>query len=245
MVSPQERDEGIRMKAWGWENDTFQRDPRAMGMVKAEPLSEKVEQSWAIINIVGYVFRAPSPPLAQGAGTCGHHRIPQSVYAAMVWPSSGWDYTEFGAPQQGCRRTLIFWAGGRIITRVVRGKEVLMTELHGVLAFAVALYSLVSALWGLALGLRRRPTSPSYRGALVINEMLVIAQGLLGTLLLVSGRRPADPLHILYGFLSVITLPVAYAYVGSRRDERHDALIFGLGAVILFLLVLRGIVTSA
>jgi len=67
----------------------------------------------------------------------------------------------------------------------------------------------------------------------------------VGGLLYLGGARPARiEVHILYGVLLVIVLPATFAYLRGR-DERREALIYGLVGLFLAGVSLRAIVTAA
>lgn len=117
-------------------------------------------------------------------------------------------------------------------------------SLHQGFASVVLIYSLLVALWGFFLFLRGSNPSGGYLGALILAEGVALVQSTVGLILLLLGNRPADALHYLYGVVSVITLPAAYAY-SSRGHERQDSLIFALAALFLFGIAVRATTTGA
>lgn len=119
-----------------------------------------------------------------------------------------------------------------------------MQLIHARLAIAVAIYLAIAGLWGIALAWRHRPMSPALRGTLVIAEGVMIVQVLIGVLLYLTGARPGSDLHLLYGFLSIIVLPLA-AIFAQRRSENAYPLILGLAAVFLAGIAIRAMSTGA
>lgn len=115
--------------------------------------------------------------------------------------------------------------------------------IHRGFASAVIIYSIFMAIWGLILYFRGAGPSGGYLGALIINEGLVIAQGLVGVLLVLQGHRPHQGLHFLYGIVALLTLPTAY-FLSSNDTERRASLIFGLAALFLVAIAIRGITTG-
>jgi hypothetical protein len=115
--------------------------------------------------------------------------------------------------------------------------------LHQGFATVVLVYSLFMALWGLFLYIRGSNPSPGYLGALILAEGVAVLQGLIGIILLVQGHRPNDGLHYLYGFVAVVTLPVAY-FMGSGATDRRDSGIFALASLLLVGVAIRGIMTG-
>jgi len=98
-------------------------------------------------------------------------------------------------------------------------------------------------IWSAALYLRKQVPSGSYRATLVLTEGLFIVQGLVGIAMFLGGSRPHDPLHWLYGPLLVIVLPIAASYL-SGRDNRREALVYGLASLFMFGLAIRAYMTG-
>jgi heme A synthase len=99
------------------------------------------------------------------------------------------------------------------------------------------------ALWSAFLYFRRQAPGGSFRATLVLTEGLFILQGLVGIAMFLQGARPHDPLHWLYGPLLVIVLPIAASYL-SGRDNRREALVYGLAALFMFGLTIRAFMTG-
>ena len=78
---------------------------------------------------------------------------------------------------------------------------------------------------------------------LVIAELLVIAQVLLGIYLWVVGVRPGRVIHLLYGALIPALIPGAYLYT-QGRNGRGEVLIYGTAAIFLVGLVMRATFTG-
>ena len=121
--------------------------------------------------------------------------------------------------------------------------------LHVILAVAAIAASLVviaSASWSAFAGRRsggRRDHRSAVDRAVLAVLGGVLAAGLIGAVLLITGSRPADPLHYLYGPAALIALPAAIG-VGARRATRgpprvrRDLWTAG-GGVVLLGIVLR------
>jgi hypothetical protein len=107
-----------------------------------------------------------------------------------------------------------------------------LTGIHGRVANAMLLFSVIAAIWGLVLFLRGRKIDGNYWGILATGELLFLAQALLGAILWLQGARPARAIHLLYGIVAVLTLPAVYAF-NRGRDDRRAALAYGL--ILLFL----------
>jgi hypothetical protein len=115
--------------------------------------------------------------------------------------------------------------------------------LHERLAISFLLFMLAVGLWGLFAFLRGGSLSGSIAGALVIGQILIMVQGLAGIALFVSGHRPADSLHILYGIAAALVLPFVWSYM-KDRNARQALLFYSLVALFAVGLAIRGIVTG-
>jgi hypothetical protein len=119
----------------------------------------------------------------------------------------------------------------------------LLVILHARFANAVIIYMLVMGVWGLINFARRQPVSPSYFGALVVGEILIVAQALAGIGLYGAGLRAAGLIHYLYGATTLISLPAAYVYVQGDTTHRATA-IYALVCLFVFGLGIRGVITA-
>lgn len=116
--------------------------------------------------------------------------------------------------------------------------------LHARLLFTILLFFGALTIWGFVNYLRGQPITGSYLGALAIGELLMIAEFLLGVILLIAGNQPYRPtIHILYGIVAVITLPGAFAYTRGR-DSRWENLIYAVVSLFLCGIALRAIETG-
>jgi hypothetical protein len=119
-----------------------------------------------------------------------------------------------------------------------------LLTIHARLLFTILLFFGALALWGLVNFLRGQAISGSYRGALAIGELLMIAQSLIGVALLFAGRQPfRTGIHILYGVVAIITLPGAFAYTRGR-DSRYEQLIYAIVCLFLCGIALRALETG-
>ncbi len=118
-----------------------------------------------------------------------------------------------------------------------------LAEVHGNLANSALFYFLFIAIWGLVRFARRQGVSSGYWGALVIAELLILAQGGLGAFLWYGGLRPERGVHILYGLVSGLTIPAVYAYT-KGREERAEMLMYGAATLLTVGLILRAVLTA-
>ena len=109
-------------------------------------------------------------------------------------------------------------------------------------AFSLVLYYVALGIWGVALGIRKSPLTPSYRGALAIGVALGAVQALIGLVLVLSGLRPLDNLHFLYGATVILTIPLVMSYIVDKKISRPLA--FGLASLFMAGLAIRAITTG-
>ncbi len=118
-----------------------------------------------------------------------------------------------------------------------------LTMIHERVATTMVLFSLIAAVWGLYLFIRGRSIDGNFWGILVVGELLILAQAVIGFILWFQGAQPGRGIHILYGIVAAMTLPAAYGF-SRGRDDRQMALIYSL--ILLFLVGIswRAIVTG-
>ena len=119
----------------------------------------------------------------------------------------------------------------------------MLTSLHSRIALSAIFFTFALGAWAAWNYFRGRDISPNFWGALIIGEILMIAQGLIGFVLLITGARPEDILHLLYGILVALTLPGVYIYTGGRTT-RHEAGIYAIVAFFTFGLLIRAVMTG-
>jgi hypothetical protein len=138
------------------------------------------------------------------------------------------------------------WNSAKIGTIVPLSMEWMagMPELHRVVGFAVVGGFFLLAVWGLISFLRKRPAGEWFWRLLAILQVALVAQLVVGIVLLVlGGRQPL--LHYLYGALfPVIVLAVAHILGRGMDDERDTLRVFAVAAFIVFGLTLRALATG-
>lgn len=117
-----------------------------------------------------------------------------------------------------------------------------IVEIHHRLSSSATLFMAALALWALFLRFRSKPLDSNWFGAAVIGELLLLGQFVIGIYLYLQGTGAALPrpfLHILYGIVSIITLPAAYGYFNSLEDEKVKALAMAAACFFLWGIILR------
>ena len=117
-----------------------------------------------------------------------------------------------------------------------------MEIFHLLLGRSVVFFTLICGVWGVLAHFRRLPADGRYYSTLVLAELLIVAQALLGLVLLLSGRMPRDPMHFLYGALAALILPVVYGY--ATRRGWSAPLVCGIATLFIFGLAIRAFTTT-
>lgn len=119
-----------------------------------------------------------------------------------------------------------------------------VVDFHGKVSQAISIYALVVGIWGLFNFLRRRPPDGNYNGALVIGVVLFVLEGIVGTVLVLSGLQPARGwIHMLYGITMVLTIPAIFAFTRGATGVR-ESMLYGLGMIFIWGLAERAVETA-
>jgi len=118
-----------------------------------------------------------------------------------------------------------------------------LSEFHGRIAITALIFCGFMAVWGLWRFFRKQGVSPNVWGAVIIAEIIVLGQGLLGTYLWFIGQRPDRGIHWLYGVALALAMPLVFSATKGRQD-RPEMLLYGVGFLVMFFLVLRAMVTG-
>lgn len=102
-----------------------------------------------------------------------------------------------------------------------------MLTVHHINAFLVIGVCLTAGVTGLIV--RRRGAGQTVTHLLALAQTLVVAQVLLGLLLLADRRRAADKLHYLYGTLTLLCVFAPWLYAPSDPRKR---LVWFAGAML-------------
>lgn len=120
-----------------------------------------------------------------------------------------------------------------------------LRELHGFLSTAVSLFTLGISLMALYRYLRKEGLESDFWGAVVIGEVLIIVQAIVGGIMFGGGVRAYDWMHYVYGALAVFIWPAAYTYTHNQEDGRRQAGIWlGVSLFMFLMLTTRARVTG-
>ncbi len=115
-----------------------------------------------------------------------------------------------------------------------------LRDAHVALAWVVVVSNAVAGLW--ALGAHWRPALRSrwlwwFTAAA---ELTIVAQVILGVVLVAGEDREAPQFHMFYGFVALASVGIIYSY--RQQIAAHIYLLYGLGGLFLMGLALRAIV---
>ena len=121
----------------------------------------------------------------------------------------------------------------------------LLRALHRELSRLLLGVALVMALAGSYIGLLRRgDVRPWYRRLTYVIVLLLAVEGLLGAALWFSGGRPAEDVHIIYGFGALLALPF-FAFVEITAQKRPAMGSYIWGFTLLLGILLRSLLTGS
>jgi hypothetical protein len=117
-----------------------------------------------------------------------------------------------------------------------------MPELHKWIGFAVVAMFAVLFLWGIGAKLFKRGPGDWFWRWLVLVQVIVGVQTIVGIVLFVTGHRADTLLHYAYGFFPIAVLVVAH--VLARGMEREPWIPFAWAGFFCFGLTLRALMTG-
>lgn len=119
--------------------------------------------------------------------------------------------------------------------------------LHGLISRALLLFTVVAGVYGLVEYYRKQMVSPSYWGVIVVGNLAAVAQGALGLILALSGKMPEQWVHILYGVVALMWIPIINVINNMTNNSEHnrrETLIVALISLFEAGIVLRAITTA-
>ena len=115
-----------------------------------------------------------------------------------------------------------------------------LLDVHAAAAWIVVVSNAVAGGWALAahwLPAVRHRTLWWFTAAA---ELTIVAQVVLGVLLVTSEDRPAPQFHMFYGFVALASVGIIYSY--RQQLAAHRYLLYGLGGLFLMGLAIRAMV---
>ena len=119
--------------------------------------------------------------------------------------------------------------------------------LHGLISRALVLFTAIAGVYGLVEYYRKQIVSPSYWGVIVVGNLAALAQGALGLILALGGKQPSQWVHILYGIVALLWIPIINYLNGQFNQHEHnrrETLIVALFSLFEAGIVIRAITTA-
>ena len=119
--------------------------------------------------------------------------------------------------------------------------------LHQGLTNTAVLYFLILGVWGIYRAVRGQSVEASYLGALLIAQVLLIINILIGGVLWLNGRSAGMArfdVHALYGAFVLVFLPFVYVVLLRGDDSNRAQWVWGFISLFMFLLLPRFFVTG-
>ncbi|HJQ47839.1 MAG TPA: hypothetical protein VJ870_16220 [Amycolatopsis sp.] len=106
-------------------------------------------------------------------------------------------------------------------------------------ALAVGLAALLVAVWAFVLAARNRDPGKPLLVGLAVVELLVIAQLVVGVVLLIGGGKPGNmATYLAYLIGSLVIIPVGALWALAERS-RSSTMVLGVAGVAVAVMVLR------
>ena len=119
--------------------------------------------------------------------------------------------------------------------------------IHQGLTNTALLYFLVLGVWGFFRAVRGHSVGSSYMGALVVAQVLLMVNVVLGAVLWANGRNVnmvRFDVHVLYGAFVLIFLPFVYLALLRGDDTNRAQWVLSFTALFMFGISLRAITTG-
>ena len=110
------------------------------------------------------------------------------------------------------------------------------------------LFTLAAGVYGLAEFSRKKPVSPDYWGVIVVGNLLALGQGALGAWMALNGARPARWVHVIYGVVAVLWVPIIQfgynQFLKQDHPKHQETLVCAIVSLFEFLIALRAFTTG-
>ncbi len=113
-----------------------------------------------------------------------------------------------------------------------------MTDFHASGALGLAVVDAFVLAAAIALGLGARAARRWLDRAILVALVLAGINAITGLVMLASGSRPSDLLHVVYAAAALIVLPVA-RWAGRRPEPGRRAMWVAAGSLVLAGILLR------
>lgn len=118
-----------------------------------------------------------------------------------------------------------------------------MDQIHRLVAY-VAVAAIAAGIgWSLILAVAGRAGGPAFERFQAATASILIFAAASGLILLATGARPADGLHLLYAIVAIALIPLARSFVGGA-SARAAGVLYVAAFVVLGAIVYRLVTTG-
>jgi hypothetical protein len=104
--------------------------------------------------------------------------------------------------------------------------------IHRLLAYAVVAISVAGIGWSVLLVLTGRAGGPAFERFQAAVVSLLVVGAVSGLVLLATGARPAERLHLLYATVAIALIPLARSFLGRANGRAAAALLLAAFVVL-------------
>lgn len=112
-----------------------------------------------------------------------------------------------------------------------------LLDVHAWVAWVVVMSNALAGLWALAAHWLPAARHRSLWWFTVAAQLTIVAQVILGVLLVTTEEREAPQFHMFYGFVALASVGIIYSY--RQQLAAHKYLLYGLGGLFLMGLAIR------
>ena len=107
-----------------------------------------------------------------------------------------------------------------------------MDGIHGLLAYAIVAVTVAGIGWSVLLVVAGRAGGPAFERFQAAVVSLLVVGAASGLVLLATGARPADGLHLLYAIVAIALIPLARSFLGRANGRAAAALLLAAFVVL-------------
>ena len=112
-----------------------------------------------------------------------------------------------------------------------------LLDVHAAVAWVVVVSNALAGLWALAAHWLPAARHRTLWWFTLAAELTIVAQVILGVLLVTTEDREAPQFHMFYGFVALASVGIIYSY--RQQLAAHRYLLYGLGGLFLMGLAIR------
>ena len=112
-----------------------------------------------------------------------------------------------------------------------------LLDVHAAVAWVVVLSNALAGVWALAAHWLPAVRHRTLWWFTLAAELTIVAQVILGVLLVTTEDREAPQFHMFYGFVALASVGIIYSY--RQQLAAHKYLLYGLGGLFLMGLAIR------